>query len=104
MRQRNCRIPMQQFHNLLRHICVRMEPVMSSVPDSINRIKGINLAITPTHNCGTFVNDKGHALLSTLLAINVVDGGRRKILHINTPLRPMAPPWQPLPSQMLFMV
>jgi len=29
------------------------------------------------------------------LAVNsVVDGGRPKICHINTPLQPMAPPWR----------
>jgi len=28
-------------------------------------------------------------------AVNsVVDGGRPKICHINTPLQPMAPPWR----------
>ncbi|MCH92050.1 hypothetical protein A2U01_0012982, partial [Trifolium medium] len=53
MRHRNCRILIQQFHNLLEHIRVRMEPVMNSVPDSINCTQGISIAkhvsITPTH-------------------------------------------------------
>jgi hypothetical protein len=37
-----------------------------------------------------------------MLGNNVIDGGRWKILHINMPLRPMAPPWQPFPSQMAY--